>query len=145
MKGGNKMIPNTWILLDSCSFISSISNVDLVRDIEQAKQTTRAWKNSCFIDYNLQCKLNILNGLTTYFIKDGIANILSLSEVNNIYQVTMDTSKEKTMIVHISKNKVLVFKEIGNGFYYHDIAGNVVENDKYEYDCTFLSTVNKNE
>ena len=116
MKGGNKMIPNTSILLDSCSFISSISNVDLVRDIEQAKQKTRAWKNGCFIDYNLQYKLNILNGMTTYFIKDGIANILSLSEVNNIYHVIMDTAKVKAMIVHISKNKVLVFKEIGNGF-----------------------------
>ena len=56
----------------------------------------------------------------------------------------MDTAKVKAMIVHISKNKVLVFKEIGNGFYYHDIAGNVVDNDKYEYDCTFLSTVSKN-
>ena len=48
------------------------------------------------------------------------------------------------MIVHISKNKVLVFKGIGNGFYYHDIASNVVDNDKYEYDCTFLNTVSKN-
>ena len=144
MKGGNKMIPNTWILLDSCSFISSISNVDLVRDIEQAKQPTRAWTNGGFMDYNLQCKLNILNGMTTYFNKDGIANILSLSEVSNIYQVTMDTAKVKAMIVYISKNKVLVFKEIGNDVYYHDIAGNVVDNDKYEYDCTFLSTVSKN-
>ena len=67
MKRGNKMISNTWILLDSCSSISSISNVDLVRDIEQAKQTTRAWTNGDVMDYNLQCKLNILNGMTIYF------------------------------------------------------------------------------
>ena len=83
-----------------------------------------------FMDCNLQCKLKILNGMTAYFNKEGIANILSLSEVSNIYQVTMDTAKVKAMIVYISKNKVLVFKEIGNGFYYHDIAGNVVDNDK---------------
>ena len=67
MKSGNKMFPNIWILLDSCSSISSTSAVDLVRDIEQAKQPTRAWTNDAFIDYNLQCKLNILNGMTAYF------------------------------------------------------------------------------
>ena len=139
MKSGNKMIPNTLILLDSCSSISSISNVDLVRDI-QIKQPTKARTNGSFMDYNLQCKLHILNGMTVYFNKKGIANKLSLSEVSDIYQVTMDTAKIKAMIVNISKNKVLVFKEIGNGFFYHDIAGNVVDNDKYEYDCTFLST-----
>ena len=82
--------------------------------------------------------------MTAYFNKNGIANILSLSEVSDIYQVTMDTAKVKAIIVHISKNKVLVFKEIGNELYYHDIADNVVDNDKYEYECTFLSTVTKN-
>ena len=94
--------------------------------------------------YNLQCKLNILNGMTVYFNENSIANILSLSEVSDTYQVTMNTAKIKTMIIHISKNKVLVFKEIGNRFYYHDMTGNMVDNDKYEYDCTFLSTVRKN-
>ena len=43
--------------------------------------------------------------MTAYFNEKGIANILSLSEVSNIYQVTMDTAKVKAMIVHISKKQ----------------------------------------
>ena len=91
------MFPNIWILLDSCSSISSTSAVDLVRDIEQVKQPTRAWTNGAFIDHNLQCKLNILNGMTVYFNKNDITNILSLNELSDIYHVTMDTAKVKSI------------------------------------------------
>ena len=54
----------------------------------------------------------------------------------------MDTSKLNVIIVHLNKKKVLVFKEIGVGVYYHDIAGNIIHN--YDCNCTFLSTISKN-
>ena len=85
MTGVNKLIPNTWILLESSSSISKISNIDLVRDVQYAKNPTSVWTNDGFMDYTLWYKLHILNGMNAYFNDKGIVKVVSLSEVSSVY------------------------------------------------------------
>ena len=45
--------------------------------------------------------------MTAYFNKNGIANILSLSELSDIYHVTMDTAKVKA--IFFFRQKLLLY------------------------------------
>ena len=50
---------------------------------------------------------------TVYYNPDSLMNILSLSDMRKRFRVTMDTNEEAAMLVHISKDKVMRFVEIG--------------------------------
>ena len=54
-----------------------------------------------------------------WYNPDYIANILSLSIVNNIYRVTMDSSVSHVMHVHLPGRVLMTFHEIPHGLYCH--------------------------
>ena len=43
---------------------------------------------------------------THWFNKDAITNIISLADLSKKYRVTMDTTKEKSMTVHLNEQQV---------------------------------------
>jgi hypothetical protein len=46
----------------------------------------------------------------------SITNIIALSDMTKKFRVTMDSSKEKALLVHFP-NKVVKFKQMKNGLY----------------------------
>ena len=60
------------------------------------------------------CEIPFLG--THWFNEGAITNIISLADLNKKYKVTIDTAKEKTMIVHL-KEKQVKFSEMRGGLY----------------------------
>ena len=135
-------LPNTWILLDSCSSISSIANKDLAHDLEQSNDTVRAWTNGGFIYYNVTCKVNVLN-VEAFYNARGIANILSMADVAKKYRVTMDTHNSPNISVHIDVHLVLTFRNCGSGIYYFD-TDTFAQGVNQREAVTFFETVDEN-
>jgi hypothetical protein len=66
-----------------------------------------------------------------------VANILSLGNVSNNYQVTMDTSWSKSMTVHMYNGSIIHFTPSRHGLYKHTLGTNESIQDMW----TMLSTV----
>ena len=60
------------------------------------------------------CKIPVLG--IYWFTEGAITNIISLADLSKNYRVTMDTAKEKTMIVHL-KDKQVKFSQMPGGLY----------------------------
>ena len=60
------------------------------------------------------CEIPFLG--THWFNEGAITNIISLADLSKNYRVTMDTAKEKTMIVHL-KQKQVKFSQMPGGLY----------------------------
>jgi hypothetical protein len=72
--------------------------------------------------------------------KAGIANILSLSKVEDKYRITYDSAEEKQFIVHKEDGEKRCFKTSANGLFYLDVKEasgtvlvNTVEDNKSRY------------
>ena len=94
-------------------------NKDLINNIESAANPTRAWTNGEFLDYDKTCTLNNI-GIKAYYNKDGIANILSMSEICKLFRIFMDTSDGDFIKVYINNNRLIKLNRYGTGVYYHD-------------------------
>ena len=79
-----------------------------------------------------------------FYNPNSMANILALKDVANKFQITMDTTQERSMLVHVSNDTIIKFSECGNGLYYFDTSTirNTNKNNVTEY--SFLSTVKEN-
>ena len=79
-----------------------------------------------------------------FYDGDSMANTLSLKDVANIFCITMDTNKQRKMLVHMNTHTILRFSECGDGFYYYNtsIGYNVTNGELNNY--YYLSTVAKN-
>ena len=91
-------------------------------------------KTKLYIKCNAGVKTTILkehlSGYdTVWHFPDGIANILSLSQLNKWFRVTHDSATDDAFHVH-KPQKLLVFKKAAWRLYYFDIA-----------DMTYKSTV----
>ena len=83
--------------------------------------------------------------MTAYYNENGIANILSISEISKNIYVVMDTVKGNFIKVYLNCNYFLKFYQCGAGIYYHDTnyanqSHHKLENNK----VSFLSTVRDN-
>ena len=83
----NSAVPNTWILLDSASTISSMCNRNLIENIRDVPENdqVRAWTNGGHLDFSQKCDLKTFR-FEAYFNKNGITNILSLAEIRKKIQ-----------------------------------------------------------
>ena len=76
-----------------------------------------------------------------------MVNILSLSEISDIYRITMDTSSSPSITVHLDDDKCLVFSKCGSGLYYYDIDSGLDTTSKPKENATnysFLTPVASN-
>ena len=82
--------------------------------------------------------------ILVHFEEDSLATVLSLKEVDNIkgVYVTMDTSVEKSILVHLGDGKVLKFLEWDLGIYFYDTRNN---NNKSVVSYSAVQTVTENE
>ena len=82
-----------------------------------------------------------------YFDECSMANILSLKDVSSKFQVTMDTTVENSMNVHVSDHQVLKFKQCGNGLHYLDTStpgNNIFTSNPAVNGYSLLQTVTSN-
>eukprot|EP00957_Ditylum_brightwellii_P029029 2193201-Ditylum_brightwellii.AAC.1 len=62
--------------------------------------------------------------MKVHFNENTMATVLSLSDVVSLdgVHLTMNTLKERAILVHLSDDKVIKFKECDDGLYYFDTA-----------------------
>jgi hypothetical protein len=138
----NTVNPN-WLLLDSCSTVSSIQNEKFLSNIHACKpgEVMRACTNGGSQDYHKHGTLKFFP-FDVFYNPTSVANILALKDVADRFQITMDTTKERAMLVHVSDDNIIKFSECGDGLYYFDTGSNNTSTPVTEY--SFLSTVQAN-
>jgi hypothetical protein len=136
----NSGIPTTWILLDNQSACDIFSNPALLRNIRKVKGymhlATQAGSTT---------STNLVGDLpgygTVWFHPNGIANIITLTNMKRKYHITYDSTTGNEFRVHKSNGVVRIFKESDKELYYFDTSPNAehvalvstVENNKTKY------------
>jgi len=118
-------IPNTWILLDSQSTVDVFCNARLLSNVRDAK---RQLVLHCNAGTTIVTKKGDLKGYGTVWLHpEGIANILSLSNVSKKYRVTYDSGdkEEQGLVVHKEDGSKRVFSPSRKGLYYSDVVHDV--------------------
>eukprot|EP00957_Ditylum_brightwellii_P054538 4132171-Ditylum_brightwellii.AAC.1 len=90
------------------------------------------------MESNMICDVPKLG--TFWFNKKGIKNIIALAHMTKKYCVTLDTKKEKTLIVHL-RQQTVKFHQMSNGLYSMNPCHDEV-NPTFVVQC--LNTVEEN-
>ena len=124
-QNGLFMIPDSWILLDTCSTCNVIKNPSLVTNIRDCEYNERltAYTNGGAQSYSKLGEL-IMFPMKVHFKKNSMANILSLKSVGDIdgVRIVLDTSVGTSFYVSTTNGTVYEFKQFHNGLYYFDTS-----------------------
>jgi len=130
-KGG---ISSSWILLDSQSTVDVFSNPKLLSNICDAKRSLTLY---CNAGKAIITKKGDLEGYgTVWYHPDGIANILSLHNVQKKYKVMYYSDKGNGFVVHKADGNNGVFMPSNKGLFYSDVKNDVAH--------LLINTVDKN-
>jgi hypothetical protein len=142
--------PNTtvnpdWLLLDSCSTKSTIKSEHFLTNIKSCKpgQEMRIYTNGGSQDYHQFGTLKFFP-FDVFYNPKSMANILALKDVADRFKITMDRTKERAMLVHVSNDIIIRFSQCGNGLYYLDTSAIRKTTSNNVTDYSFLSTVKEN-
>ena len=113
-----KVNPN-WVLLESQSTINLVCNQSLAKKIRRVNKGVTINCSTGVTHINLRYDLNIFG--SSWFMEDGVANILFIKQVSEIYQVTFDSKQGSAFHVH-TPSGVISFRQSPKGFYYHDMS-----------------------
>jgi len=98
---------------------------------------TSHYANKCEEDDETINKKGDLNGyITVWYHPEGIANILSLQNVQKKHKVTFDSSPGTGFVVHKADVTSHVFMPSSKGLFFSDVKGNIV--------YVLINTVDKN-
>ena len=75
---------------------------------------------------------------------DGVANILSLGVVSDMFPVVFDSEVENAFFVKVAKNVLWKFERFGSGLYYFDVAKYRNANNGPVENYSFITTVQGN-
>ena len=136
-------IPKEWILLDSQSTVSIFSNHQLLRNICKSDRWMHIHCNAGITRTSLVGNFSRYG--TVWYHPDGIANILSLAEVQKQFHVTYDSSKQNEFVVHKPDGSTKQFIQSERGLYYLNTSSKgitlitTVDNNKSKYTNTDYS------
>jgi hypothetical protein len=102
------------ILLDSDSTDTVFCNPEYVTNIMETEKPLEIMTNGGPMVSNQKCTVPHLG--EHWFNKDPITNIMALCDVTDKFRVTMDSSKELALLVHMP-DKVVRFKQMNGGLY----------------------------
>ena len=92
-------LPMNWILLDNQSTINVFSNRKLLKNVKTTSRTMTIMCNAGVTHTNMIGEMEGYPG-EVWYNPNGIANILSLSDVEKHYRVTYDSTQKKGFTVH---------------------------------------------
>ena len=112
-------IPDSWVLLDSQSTVNMFSNPNLLRNIRPANKCMNVRGNAGVSRTNM---IGDFKGYPepVWYDPNGIANILSMAQVERYFPVTY--GDEKCFIVHKKNGMQRRFVKSDRGLYYLDTA-----------------------
>jgi hypothetical protein len=110
-------IPKNWILLDSQSTTDAFSNPDLLRNIHEVR-------GSLTIHTQAGKAVTKLRGTVpgygdVWYCPNGIANILSLANVERTRTVTFNSDNGNQFVVIKSDGSKRIFEQSQHGLYYY--------------------------
>ena len=115
-----------WLLLDSCSTVNLISDKDLLTDIHPVPHSLQVRCNAGTVVIDHQ---GYLGGYPepVWFNPNGIANLMSLHNVQRYYQVILNTTKDNAFYINSSKGHQTRWEPSGHGLYHYamDSSNNI--------------------
>ena len=120
------------VLLDSDSTNTIFCNKDYVENIQEAKTPLEIQTNGGILTVTQTCEIPHLG--THWFNQDAITNNISLADLSENHQITMDTEKEKCMIVYLNEKQVK-FHQMPRGLYAHNPKTNGDKNQNKINTC----------
>ena len=136
-------LPDDRVYLDGCSTVTAFKNNRYLQNIKTEERGVRINCNAGAITIN---KRGTYGNLKVWYLPDGIANIISMNELESLYRITYD-SWEGYYIVHTSKGEVRFYKD-EQGLPYldlneYDAAGAVLllQHEEAETGVSLVQTV----
>ena len=112
---GSRKIDKSCLLIDSGSTFSVVNDPKMVTGLRKSKKPINGVSNGGSMKSTMEGDMP--GWFTVYVNQASLLNILALADVVKRFKVTMDTSKEDAIIVHISDSKELKFERMKNGLY----------------------------
>ena len=103
------------ILLDSNSTNTVFCNGKYVNNFRNSKHILHFNSDGGTVITKKICDVPHLG--THWYINEAITNIISLADMTKNHQVTMDSDIEKSMILHLGKEKKVIFTQMDNWLY----------------------------
>ena len=130
---------DTDILLDTGSTTSVFNNKKMLLNVRRSKKTLRAYSNGGCQESNLEGDFPGM--FKVWYNPESMLNILSFKDVRKHFRVTMDTSVENVIKVHLKCGNVIKFEEVDSGLYLLQKSNN---NSKKVSAYSFLTLVKSN-
>jgi hypothetical protein len=135
-----KLIPSSWVLLDSQFTVLVFKNPSFLSNIRRSSNQLKVYTNGGTQVSSLIG--NIKNFGTVWYNPKLLANIFSLAAVRKLCRITMDSNVEPALCVHLANGSVMKFSEYKTDLYYHDAAAAAPKtNVDPVIDYSFVTTV----
>jgi Tfp pilus assembly protein PilX len=96
-------LPNNRVYLDGCSTVTAFKNDKFLKSIKTEARGVKINCNAGAISTNKRGKYG---NLKVWYLPDGIANIISMQELESLYRITYDSWKGYYVVhVFIKTNK----------------------------------------
>jgi hypothetical protein len=113
-------VSKNWILLDNQSSVDVFCNSKLLKNV---RKTNKVMNIKCNAGVTRTDMIGDLPGYgEVWYYERGIANILSLSRVEEKYRITYDSAEEKQFIVHKENGAKRRFKQAKSCLFYLDVT-----------------------
>ena len=120
---GPASLPETWLLIDSCSTVDIISSAELLHGIHKVSNPIRVW---CNVGVTTLDRMGYLGDYPqpVCYNPDGGANIMSMFNISQHNHLSMNTHEANGILMHHHNGNVTVFTPSSNGLYKHALSNN---------------------
>ena len=122
-KKGPASLPDTWLLIDSCSTVDIISSPDLLHGIHKVSNPIRV---RCNVGVTILDQMGYLGDYPrpAWYKPDSGANIMSMFSISQQYHLSMNMHKANAILMHHHNGDATIFTPSANGLYKHALSNN---------------------